>query len=421
MFQILPEEVLKYLYLVMYLTTLIIILSIIYGLIEWLSRDRVLKIFDGKKVVVFTGSEAIYGRLSIPSKGGGSFEVFFLGDRLESPETLLAFLVENYHETGDEKFLREAEALLKKLKKLGRIRDDYDLNKVVINPWAPPSLTSKKIFSSDLNNVYAILMFKYMMDEKEMRRKWRELKDIYHPSLIFKLKRTSYNIFAYIRDKIASISGQITSPLLSYLTPELQKTFKEAQVKALTQLGANYNPLLENSIGRLITVLVDDVDGEKKYYQGVLKEYSSNYIAVYDVDYRFQMKTMFKGTNEVENYPQTILTLHGFTLPKEHHIKIEFTSIEENKMNIRLINIYNGPIRIEKIVFKDKEIDINKVLFPKEHTDVIIEIKEIEPEPLLTIFYEISKEADIIWPISKVKIVGAGDYPATLLSEILKD
>ncbi|HDD34067.1 MAG TPA: hypothetical protein ENG30_02835 [Thermofilaceae archaeon] len=37
----------------------------------------------------------------------------------------------------------------------------------------------------------------------------------------------------------------------------------------------------------------------------------------------------------------------------------------------------------------------------------------------LTVEYEVSKEADIMWPRSKVRVVGLGDYPPHLLSEVL--
>lgn len=71
------SEISALLYTMLYLAVVGVILSIIYGIAELFSRDRVIKIFDGKYAFVFIGSEGFYGKIRVPPRGGGGFEVVF--------------------------------------------------------------------------------------------------------------------------------------------------------------------------------------------------------------------------------------------------------------------------------------------------------------------------------------------------------
>ncbi|MCD6244080.1 MAG: hypothetical protein J7J65_02445, partial [Candidatus Korarchaeota archaeon] len=95
-----------------YLLILGIVLSLVFSLVELFSIDRVLKLVRGRKAFVFLGKEAYYGKLYIPPRSKGGFEVFYVDENIENPESLIAFLIENYQETGNEKFLEKAKILL---------------------------------------------------------------------------------------------------------------------------------------------------------------------------------------------------------------------------------------------------------------------------------------------------------------------
>jgi len=416
-----PEEVISYIYLILYVFIIGLILTVIYSFIEWFSKDRVIKLIEGRRVTVFIGNEAIHGRLVAPSKSGGAFEIFYEPNKIENPVSLLAFLVENYKETGERKFLREAETLVKDFKSRGLLPRNFTLKDVVINPWYPASVVSRKVFAEDLNNLYAILMFRHMMTERELKHKWRELKNLYHPSIHHRIKRKIYNAVSFARDKLASMTAGVPLPYLSLLPSDVQKAIKDAQKQAILIIGSNYNPLLEDSIGRLVTVQVQDIDGEIKLYQGVLKEYSSKYIMVYDVDYRIQMITVFKGDKELEGYPKPIFEQHGFIIGSDKHLKILNTASSGNEYRLTLSNISKEPVKVEKLVLSDKEVQVNKVLFPGEQVEASFNIEgNVPSEPEVKVYYEICREADIVWPLSKAKVIGSGDYPAELLEGILR-
>ncbi len=410
------DTIMSYLTLLAYLMGLTLILSIIYSIAEWFSKDRVIKIFEGKKVLVLIGGEVYCGKLYIPPRSGGGFEVFFESDKIENPLSLLAFLIENYKETGDEKFKEEAEKLLIELKKKGVIPQEINLDSIELNPWSSPSLVSRKVYSSELKDLYAIIRFRDMLSESERRKIWKELRKLYHPSFFSRLKRKIYNALAYIKDKLTTIVSPASLPMVSTV-PEVKKAIEDLQKKAIAELGTLYDPLLENSIGRLITIKVKDIDNEEKVYQGILREYSNNYIAVYDVDYRLQVKAKYEGMRMLEGYPVPVHKIHGIAFRYKEKISITSITHSEGKTSIILKNSGEKIVRIEKIKIEDKEHSFKKILKPGDTLTVLVDGEYDNPK--IEIEYEVSREADIIWPKSKVKVIGLGDYPPTMLEMIL--
>ena len=81
--QLIPTELSELLITIIYLALVGIILSIIYGIIELFSRDRAIKLFEGKYAFVFLGNEGFYGRIRVPPRSGGGFEVLFPPEGIE--------------------------------------------------------------------------------------------------------------------------------------------------------------------------------------------------------------------------------------------------------------------------------------------------------------------------------------------------
>ena len=407
--QLLPPGTISLIYTLAYLVAIAAALSIIYGIAEWFSKDRVLKIIEGRRALVVIGNEAFYGRVAIPPRGGGGFEVYFPPENVENPLSLISFLVRSYEETGEEKFRKEAEKLLEEFKARGLIPQDFELNHAMPDPWRPPSLVSRKVYANELGNLKAIMLFKDFLEEKEIEKRKKELRRLFHPSPLRVLARKTYNALAFVKDKLASLTVKTTSTLATPLAPELKKGLAEMEKKAISVVGATYDPLLENSVGRLLTIRVTDIDGEEKAYQGVLREYSANYLLLYDVSYRLQAVTKFKNCSEEPGYPKLTIKIHGFKFKLPSHLKVEK---EGDKLVLR--NVSNEALKIENVKWEGGESKISKVLKPGEQVAI-----DAPPGDSFTVEYEISKTVDIVWPRNKVKIVGLGEYPPKLLPEVL--
>ncbi|HEC96519.1 MAG TPA: hypothetical protein ENI59_02460, partial [Euryarchaeota archaeon] len=121
-----------------YIILLGLVVSLFYSLVEYFTIDRVLKKIAGDRVLVVLSNEAYFGKLQPFPRSGGGFEIFFDAENIENPISLLAFLYENYKETGDEKFLEEAEMLIKEFKEKKIIPESFTLESLKINPWYPP-------------------------------------------------------------------------------------------------------------------------------------------------------------------------------------------------------------------------------------------------------------------------------------------
>ncbi len=388
-----------------YLLGLGIVLSILFSLVEMFSVDRVLKLVRGRRAFVFLGKEAHYGRLHIPPRSKGGFEVFYEDAAVENPLSLVAFLVENYHETGNERFLEKAKLILDYLKERGVVDSGIGLEDIRVDPWAPPSLVSRKVYSNELGDLWMIASFVDFMSEEERERRWKEFTSLYSRPFLKRLRRKVYNALSYVKDKVASALTSTVSVVTPTVPKDLKAHLEEAEKKAVTSLIAQtYDPLLENSIGRLVTVKVDDVEGERKLYQGVLAEYSDKYLYVLDVDYRLQMIATFSGN--VRSAP--LVRIFGRYLQLGDHLDVK---VQNGELTVR--NVWKRPIKVERVLAGDQEVKVNAVLFPGE------EVRVKAPSGSFTIHYEISLEADVVWPRSKAVIVGLGDYPPDVLGSIL--
>ncbi len=401
------EQDLRPLLPVVYLVIIGAVISLIFSLIDLFSVDRVLKLVRGHRAFVFIGREVHFGRLEIPPRSKGGFEVFYMETDIENPLSLVAFLVENYHETKKEEFLRRAESLMRSLKENGLIPRDMRIEDVDINSWAPPSLVSRKVYPSELKDLWMMISFVEYMSEEERRRRWKVLVDLYKRAFIHRVRRRVYNALSYVKDKLASTLTSTTGTLTGILPKDLQKAVQEAQTKAIGGIvGQTYDPLLENSIGRLVTVKVSDVEGEEKRYQGVLGEYSDKYIYVLDVDYRLQMVASVKD-DDISVKP--IVQFFGRKLSFKPHLSL----IRGEKGGV-IRNSSDRPIKVEKVVLGgDDKIKIDRVLFPGEEVSV-----DSLPSDF-SIHYEIALESDVVWPRSRATVIGLGDYPPQVLASIL--
>ena len=125
----------------------------------------------------------------------------------------------------------------------------------------------------------------------------------------------------------------------------------------------------------------------------------------------------FLGPRRQPGYPKCILRAFGTRLEFNEHIGLEKYNYSNNQLSFTLKNISNEPIKIEKVKVGDVEKSIQKVLFPSEGVE--LSFQSNTSEPAIRIEYEICREADVLWPFSKAVVIGLGDYPPSLLSEIL--
>jgi|Deesub1362B_J571_1020462.scaffolds.fasta_scaffold00005_190 hypothetical protein len=416
----------------MYLTLLypfiiIIIITVILSLIiDRVSRDRVIKLFDDDWVVMlYTDvdknglNEAYFGRIYVPPRASGGFELLYSVKSIEGPEKLIAYLMRMYRRTGEKKYKERAEELFDILKDAGKLQYE-SVDEIKYDPFMNPSQASKKVYKENIKEIYAIIRF---LDDMSDDRKEKRIKDIeatFHPGFFRRTKRSITNMLSLAKDKLKEATGMVASSVSKVAPVDVSKTVKQYGEKAVGQVGSSYNALLENSVGRLVKIKVSDVDGVDRYYDGVLREYSANYIAVYDVDYQIAEEAVFIGEKMLENYPTERLDFHGWQLGERQHLEILDMVVEKNMLRFKIKNIYDNHVYIDKIIINDNlEIALEDPnMTPNEVEEVSVKGNFSEP-PNIRVLYRIIKTADIIWPLSKARVIGSGEPASSFVKQLI--
>ena len=406
---------------------ILILLGVILGLIvDRISRDRVITLFKGNWVVLFYEdidknglNEAYLGKIRIPPRSEGAFELDYSIKAIENPVKLIAYLKRVYKTTKKEKYLERARELYSELYREGKI--DIPFEKIKYDPFSEPSEASKKIYKQNIKDIYAIVRFEEYMSEEELKRKRRELEKIFHPGPLRRFKRASANFLSLVKDKLKAALGILTSTIakVAPLTPDISKEMQKYGEAAIGKVGS-YEAILENSIGKLVKVQVNDVDKTIRYYNGVLREYSQNFIAVYNVDFPIDEEAIFIGDKLLDEFPRERLDFHGWELDEPQHIELLNYRKDGEHLSFDIKNIHRDHIYVEKIVIGDKEVKLEDPNFTPEEVEHIELDGVVEDPPKIRILYKIIKVADVIWPNSKAKVIGAGEPSDSLLESLLK-
>jgi len=395
---------------------ILIILSVIIGLIiDRISRDRVIKIFHDDWVVLFYEDmdkngrrEAYFGKINIPPRSGGGFELEYNIKTIVNPEKLIGYLKRAYSETGDEKYLRKARDIYETLYKASKIGKKFD--DIKYDPFREPSEVSRKIYKDNIKDIYAIVRFIDDLDPDRLKKRAEELNKVFHPPFLRRMRRSIVNFLGLAKDRISDALGVITSTITKKAPVTVDKEVSKARQAVVSTALGSYEALLETSIGKMVMIKVIDIDGVERYYQGILREYSPNYIILYNVDFRIDEEAVYLGDKLLENYPVEKLDYHGWTLEEDMHLKIENLRIEDDGLKFRLRNIYHDHVYINKILVNgsdEAEISDHN-LEPNEIVDIVCrDVKTGKPE--IKIDYTIIKKSDVIWPASKARVIGSSE------------
>jgi len=423
----LSTAILQYVNLLIPIIILIIISVFIGLIIDRVSRDRVIKLFKNDWVVLFYEDidknglkEAYFGKIKIPARSGGGFELEYGMKSIVNPERLIGYLKRAYYETRNKKYIDKAKQIYTHLREIGKISKEFD--NIKYDPFAEVSEASKKIYKDNIKDIYAIVRFLDDMDEDKVKKRLKELNKIFHPGIVYRGKRSIINFLGLAKDRLSDAIGVFTSTVSKAAPIKIEKEVKKAGETMVNKIGS-YEALLETSIGKLVTAKVQDIDGVERYYQGILREYSPNYIAVYNVDFRINEEAVYIRDKLLENYPTEKLDFHGWELSEPQHLKIENYNISNDTVSFKLRNVYRDYVYINKIIFGGKYSPVikNPILGPNEEIDISIKVDEnIIEDYEIKIDYIIIKKCDVIWPISKVKIIGDGEPSEGILEDMLR-
>jgi hypothetical protein len=157
--------------------------------------------------------------------------------------------------------------------------------------------TKKKnliLYKNEYVSINKIIRYTELQNVKEKKERTIEFNKITNPSLFRKIKRTIIIFFNITKDAIFELSETMLSKtkLSSLNQTEFVESIKNHTSQSATI--SSYQPIWERYIGKKV-VLEQIIDNIKIEYSGILKEYSGNYILLYDVS--FENKSQIQNSD----------------------------------------------------------------------------------------------------------------------------
>lgn len=124
--------------------------------------------------------------------------------------------------------------------------------------------------------------------EEEQRIK--NLHTLLNPRFFKRIKRRTIIFFNIVKDALLEVAGAVMkkSKMSDSNKNKLMGSFKDNSLNNYT--GESHQPIWEKYLGKHV-ILEQIIDDNKQEYVGVLKEYSAEYILLFDVDYMKERKT----------------------------------------------------------------------------------------------------------------------------------
>jgi len=146
------------------------------------------------------------------------------------------------------------------------------------------------LYKFEYPTLQALIRYHDELNTKCKKDRERELNKVYHPTLARCIKRKFLNIFKTMRDtamdllNIVIAQAKKSTPAGSVLKSQ-DKYVSQMKNEMMGFAGTAYDPILEKHIGSKV-ILEFHNDEKICFFSGILKDYTSEYIELMDVDYK---------------------------------------------------------------------------------------------------------------------------------------
>ena len=146
------------------------------------------------------------------------------------------------------------------------------------------------LYKNEFNSISRLMHFADQINEVEQLQRKKKLLKLVNPNFFKRLGRKIVIFFNIVKDVLLEVAGTIMkkAKMSDSNKDKLIGSFKDNSLN--NYAGESHQPIWENYIGKLV-ILEQIIDDKKQEYVGVLKEYSANYILLFDVDYITENKT----------------------------------------------------------------------------------------------------------------------------------
>lgn len=149
--------------------------------------------------------------------------------------------------------------------------------------------SSYMIYKYEYGNISAVVRYLDMLSAQKHNEREKELKRVFHPNWLRRWRRKTLNVLKTVRDSIMEVSNVLlaqakkTTTAGGLLTTQ-DKYVSQMKNEVIGSVETSYEPLLERYIGhRVVAEFVHK--NQPVELVGVLKDYTSEFIELLDVQY----------------------------------------------------------------------------------------------------------------------------------------
>ena len=146
------------------------------------------------------------------------------------------------------------------------------------------------LYKNEYPDIQAILRYHKDLNEESKKIREKDFQKTFHPSRWRRYKRSFLNYLKIIKDAIIEIINMMTSHLSKTTAVGASISNNEKEVNKMKNevydlIETSYEPLLEDYIGVRVILELKKGDNWIKY-NGVLKDYTAEFIELIDVNYK---------------------------------------------------------------------------------------------------------------------------------------
>lgn len=151
--------------------------------------------------------------------------------------------------------------------------------------------TSYILYKNEYPNIQCLVRYLDELTPEGKKSRQTTLEKTYHPNTMRRMKRKVRNFFATVRDSVMEFLNlflgrlKTATPARAVLSTQ-DKYISQIKQQLLGTLGTSFEPLLEKHLGKRVILEMTREKGIVEY-SGILKDYTSEFLEVMDVEYRY--------------------------------------------------------------------------------------------------------------------------------------
>ncbi len=289
------------------------------------------------------------------------------------------------------------------------------------------TIVSYIMFSDKLTQLLALYRYHDELTPENQRKRLVEVDRVINRSWSAIVLRQSINFINTFRDAINESMGLLMSRMKgasgsASILGSQDARLKKIGTQAVGMVGNSWDPVFERYIGRKVVVELRPEDGEIEEYSGLLKEYSQNWLSLFDC--RKHEQTILP-LDDVERL--TMQRLLDFSII----YRVATTKSKKIVLDLEVTNKSDQDIAFSSIHAKDYKRSLRKKLAPgetkkwtirnlpkhlaqaigTEKLPLVCDMAAAETQlPALSLTFSLVRQVDVILPRSFATLRHAGEY-----------